>query len=292
MYLTGRQSAHLKLMPRKPQTDRETGKSPMPVVSVVSWEVHEEVCEPYRIKAVLATSGPVSRKKVLGQIAEFSIQPEDGRGRRQFNGFVSRFDLVSESRDGCTYCVVIRQRLAVLDGPSNCVTYQQKASWEIIKSILERHEIRFWMQVEFRLRREHPKHDFRFQFNMGDWDYIRLEMEQAGLFCFTTTGKHGEVLVIADDIDGYERPPMVVPDRPTAGLSTFDEAIFSFRIRTRTVPESFAVADYNPESAWEVLRNESRVVPDDGTMVGTPYVWGTHHGDTAGAKREALLRHE
>jgi len=292
MYLTGRQSAHLKLMPRKPQTDRETGKSPMPVVSVVSWEVHEEVCEPYRIKAVIATSGPVSRKKVLGQIAEFSIQPEDGRGRRQFNGFVSRFDLVSESRDGCTYCVVIRQRLAVLDGPSNCVTYQQKASWEIIKSILERHEIRFWMQVEFRLRREHPKHDFRFQFNMGDWDYIRLEMEQAGLFCFTTTGKHGEVLVIADDIDGYERPPMVVPDRPTAGLSTFDEAIFSFRIRTRTVPESFAVADYNPESAWEVLRNESRVVPDDGTMVGTPYVWGTHHGDTAGAKREALLRHE
>ena len=150
-------------MPRKPQTDRETGKSPMPVVSVVSWEVHEEVCEPYRIKAVLATSGPVSRKKVLGQIAEFSIQPEDGRGRRQFNGFVSRFDLVSESRDGCTYCVVIRQRLAVLDGPSNCVTYQQKASWEIIKSILERHEIRFWMQVEFRLRREHPKHDFRFE---------------------------------------------------------------------------------------------------------------------------------
>lgn len=27
-------------------------------------------------------------------------------------------------------------------------------------------------------------------------------------------------------------------------------------------------------------------------MVGTPYVWGTHHDDAAGAKREALLRHE
>lgn len=293
-YLTGRQSAHLKLMPRKRQkTDRETGRPlPMPVVSVVSWEVHEEICEPYRIKAVISTPGPVSRKKVLGQFAEFSIQPEDGRELRKFNGFVSRFDLVSESHDGCTYRVVVRQRLAVLDGPGNCVTYQRMASWEIIKAILERHEIRFWMQVEFRLRRKHPKHDFRFQFNMGDWAYIRFEIEQAGLFCFTTTGEHGEVLVIADDIDGYDRPPIPVRDRPTAGLSTFEESIFSFRVRTRTVPESFAVADYNPENAWEMLRDESKPEWDDPTMIGTPYVWGTHHEDAEGARREAQLRHD
>lgn len=295
-YLTGRQSAHMKFTPRKPQqVDRGTGTggaNPLPVVSVVSWEVHEEICEPYRIKAVISTPEPVSRKKVLGHLAEFSIQPEDGRELRTFNGFVSRFDLVSESRDGCTYHVVVRQRLAMLDGPSNCVTYQRMTSWEIIKAILERHEIRFWMQIEFRLKRVHPRHDFRFQFNLGDWAYIRLEMEQAGLFCFTTADEHGEVLVIADDVDGYERPPVMVLDRPTAGLSTFEESIFSFRVRTRTVPESFAVADYNPESAWEVLRNESRVVPDDETMVGTPYVWGTHHGDAEGAKREAQLRHE
>jgi type VI secretion system secreted protein VgrG len=295
-YLTGRQSAHLTLKPRKPQgvdRDADTGRpKPAPAVSVVSWEVHEEISEPYRVKAVISTPEPVSRKKVLGQLAEFSIQPEDGRELRKFNGFVSRFDLVSESRDGCTYRVVIRQRLALLDGPSNCVTYQRMTSWEIIRAILERHEIRFWMQVEFRLRREHPKHDFRFQFNMGDWAYIKLEMEQGGLFCFTTTGEHGDVLVIADDVDGYERPYLTVLDRPTAGLSTFEESIFSFKVSTRTVPESFVVADYNPESAWEVLRNESSAVPDDGTMVGTPYVWGTHHEDAEGAKREAQLRHE
>jgi Rhs element Vgr protein len=291
--LTGRQSAHLKLMLRKPQVDRESGKSvSLPVVSVISWEVHEEICEPYRIKAVIAISGPVSRKKVLGQLAELSIQPDDGRELRKFKGFVSRFDLVSESRDGCICRVVIRQRLAVLDGPSNCVTYQQKASWAIIKTILERHDIRFWMQVEFRLRRVHPVHAFRFQYNMGDWDYIRLEMEQAGLFCFTTTGKHGEVLVIADDIDGYERPHITVLDRPTAGLSTFEESIFSFKVQTRTVPESFTVGDYNPENAWAMLRDGSKPERDDQTMIGTPYVWGTHHEDAEGAKREAQLRHE
>lgn len=293
-YLTGRQSAHLKFTPRKPQrVDPETGQpKPAPVVSVVSWQVHEEICEPYRIEVVISTPEPVGRKRVLGQLAEFSIEPEDGRELRRFNGFVSHFDLISESRDGCLYRVVVRQRLAMLDGPGNCVTYQRMTSWEIIKAILERHEIRFWMQVELRLRREHPKHDFRFQYNMGDWAYIKLEMEQAGLFCFTTTGQFGEVLVIADDIDGYERPCITVPDHPIAGLSTFEEAIFSFRVRTRTVPESFVVADYNPKNAREVVREESEPVRDDPTMLGKPYVWGTHHGDAEGAKREARLRLE
>ncbi|WP_198432922.1 type VI secretion system Vgr family protein, partial [Burkholderia ubonensis] len=158
--------------------------------------------------------------------------------------------------------------------------------------ILARYDLRFWMQIEFNLRREHPKHPFRFQYNMGDWDYIKLEMEQAGLYCYTKAGEHGDVLVIADDVDGYLRPAIPVLDRPTAGLATFEESIFSFKVRSRVVPESYVVADYNPEQAWERFRDEGRVVSDDETMIGKPYVWGTHHDDAKGAKREAQLRHE
>ncbi len=291
--LTGRQAAHLKFIRREAHRDSESGKPlPGPEVSVVSWEVREEICEPYRIKAVISAPLAIPRKEVLGQFARFSIEPEDGRARREFRGFVAQCDSVSESRDGHTYRVVIRQHLAVLDGPSNCATYQGLASWQIIKEVLDRHDLRPWMQVDFRLRREHPKHAFRFQYNLGDWAYIRLEMEQAGLYCYTTTGAHGEVLVIADDIDGYTRPPIPVLDRPTAGLSTFEESIYSLEAHTRTIPRSYVVADYNPESAWDRIRDESGVVADDDTMLGTPYVWGTHHQDEAGAKREAQLRHE
>ncbi|KVR01984.1 type VI secretion system Vgr family protein [Burkholderia ubonensis] len=291
--LTGRQSAHLKLMRRKPKRDPATGElPPMPTVSVVSWVVREAICEPYSVKAVVATPIAIPRKTVLGQLAKFSVQPEDGRAKREFAGFVTQFDSVSESRDGCTYRIVMRQHLAVMDGRSNCATYQGMASWEIIKEILARYDPRFWMQIEFNLRREHPKHPFRFQYNMGDWDYIKLEMEQAGLYCYTKAGEHGDVLVIADDVDGYLRPAIPVLDRPTAGLATFEESIFSFKVRSRVVPESYVVADYNPEQAWERFRDEGRVVSDDETMIGKPYVWGTHHDDAKGAKREAQLRHE
>ncbi|WP_175796596.1 type VI secretion system Vgr family protein [Burkholderia anthina] len=292
-YLTGRQSAYLKLMRRKSKRDPETGEPPpMPTVSVVSWVVREAICEPYSVKAVVAAPIAIPRKTVLGQLAKFSVQPEDGRAKREFAGFVTQFDSVSESRDGYTYRIVMRQHLAVMDGPSNCATYQGMASWEIIKEILARYDLRFWIQVEFNLRREHPRHPFRFQYNMGDWDYIKLEMEQAGLYCYTKTGEHGDVLVIADDVDGYMRPAVPVLDRPTAGLATFEESIFSFKVRSRVVPESYLVADYNPEQAWERFRAEDRAVSDDETMIGKPYVWGTHHDDAEGAKREAQLRHE
>ena len=292
-YLTGRQSAHLTLMRRKSKRDPETGElPPMPTVSVVSWVVREAICEPYSVKAVVAAPVAIPRKMVLGQLAKFSVRPEDGRAKREFAGFVTQFDSVSESRDGYTYRIVMRQHLAVMDGPSNCATYQGMASWEIIKEILARYDLRFWIQVEFNLRREHPRHPFRFQYNIGDWDYIKLEMEQAGLYCYTRTGEHGDVLVIADDVDGYMRPAIPVLDRPTAGLATFEESIFSFKVRSRVVPESYVVADYNPEQAWERFRAEDRAVSDDESMIGKPYVWGTHHDDAKGAKRDAQLRHE
>lgn len=296
-YITGRQSAHLTFTLRKASPVRESERKKLdalPEVSVVSWEVREEICEPYRIKAVVSAPQAMSRKDILGQFAKFTIQPEDERDMRGFFGLVTRFESLSESRDGCTCRVVVRQLLATLDGPGNCATYQRKSSPDIIREVLERNDIRHWMDVEFQLRREHPEHAFRFQYNMGDWSYIQLEMEQAGLFCYTESNGKRETLVIADDIDGYRRAAIAVRDRPSTGLATFEESIYAFQASSRTVPESFVVADYNRENAWERLRDESSVQDDgsDCTMVGTPYVWGTHHDDLAGAKREALLRHE
>lgn len=298
--VTGRQSAHMKIIRRQSGkvSDEERHKPrEMPELSVVEWEAREEVCKPYRIKALVSTSGPVSRKDILGQWLRFRFQTEEGAPVREFSGFVTRFDTVSRSSDGCTYRVVVRQLLALLDGPSNCATYQNKTSADIILEVIKRTELKPWIRVVTRLRREHPKHAFRFQFNMGDWDYCRLEMEQAGLFCFTETDRHGEVLVIADDIDGYTRPAIELKDRRGGGLHTFEESIYSLKVRTQAVPDSFVVGDYNPDKALTLYRQEGRARNEfsrevDNTMLGTPYVWGTQHGDEAGAKREAVLRHE
>lgn len=297
--VTGRQSAHLDIILRARKHERDERKERRaPELSAVEWEVREEVCEPYRITVLVSTTEPVSRRDILGQGAKFRFQLDEGAPVREFRGFVTRFDSVSRSRDGCTYRVVIRQRLAMLDGPSNCATYQDRTAVEIIQEVMERHDNRFWMRIELRLRRPQPKHAFRFQYNMGDWAWCRLLMEQDGLFCFTETDRHGEVMVIADDIDGYTRPAIALKDRPASGLLTFDESIFSLKVRTRSIPESFIVADFNPDNHAMIFRergqarDEFSVEQHDDTTMGTPMVWGTDHGDSDGAKREATLRHE
>jgi type VI secretion system secreted protein VgrG len=294
--LTGRQSAYLKILPRLTAHKRDADKAlPAPDVSVVLWDVLEELNRPYRVRALITSPVALSRKQILGQYARFTIEPEDGRGVREFRGFISVVDAVSESHDQSTYRVVVWQHVAVLDEALNCATYQHKSSPDILREILKRHDdLKFYMQVETNLRRTHLQHAFRFQYNLSDLQFCELQMEQAGLYWYTKQGEHSEVLVIADDIDGYLRPAIKVRDRPTSGLLTFEEAIHSFKVRTRSVPRNFSVGDFNPESAWERIRGQANVrhTEDDPTMHGTPSVWGTHHLDAEGAKREALLRHE
>ena len=291
--LTGRQSAHLKISRRRPQHEREPRNEIQdPEVSVVSWKVHEEICETYRVKLVVTAPAAISRKHILGQIAKFTVEPEDGRGKREWRGYISRFNAVSQSRDLCTYAVTVRQHLASMNGALNCATYQHQASWEIIREIVKRHVEDPLLQVEVKLHRDHPRHAFRFQYNLSDLRFCRLQLEQAGLFWYTKPGKWGDVLVIGDDIDAYIRPAIKVRDRPTSGLHTFEESIHSFRVRTRSVPKGYTVGDFNPDAAWERIRAEQSVESDDITMLGTPSVWGTHHLDEEEAKREARLRHE
>ncbi|MDH6146699.1 type VI secretion system secreted protein VgrG [Paraburkholderia sp. WSM4179] len=99
---------------------------------------------------------------------------------------------------------------------------------------------------------------------------------------------------MGDDIDHYIYDPrLIVPYREAAGLEAGGvEAVTSIRTHTETVPQSFVVADYNPESAWERFRDEANVAPDDPTTYGQPYIYGTNHLDQQGAKWEAQLRHE
>ncbi|MGF6674206.1 hypothetical protein OKW44_002058 [Paraburkholderia sp. WSM4174] len=76
-----------------------------------------------------------------------------------------------------------------------------------------------------------------------------------------------------------------MPYREAAGLEADGvEAVTVIRTHTVTVPQSFIVADYNPEGAWERLRDTANVAPADPTTYGQPYLYGTNHLDQAGAK--------
>ncbi len=279
--LTGRQSYFIDVL----------GAPNAIALSVVSWRITERMGEPWRITVELTHPEALSRKDYLGKDSTFTLAPEGGEPR-PFHGCITRFSKLKATKDFYAYRFLIDAHVARLRLTRASRVFQQQSAPQIIEAILRRHGFR-GHQFVFKTRRAYPEHAFRLQYQISDWDYIRVLMEQEGLYCYASPGKYGDVLIFGDDIDHYlYQPTLSLPYREPAGLETGNEAILSLETHARTVPQSFVVADYNPDLAWERLKADANVARKDTTTYGQPYVYGTGHLNQDQAKWEAQLRHE
>ncbi|WP_078198505.1 type VI secretion system Vgr family protein [Cupriavidus necator] len=268
------------------------GTASATALSVVAFEAVERLGDPYTVTIQLTHPLALDRADYLGKEATFRIDPADGTEPRQFAGCITRFSKTRQTHDFCGYEIVIEPLVARLKLTHASRIYQHQTAPQIIEAILRRHDLR-GHQFAFKIRRKYPQHRFRCQYQVSDWAYIRLLMEQEGLYSYFMPGKFGELVVFADDIDHYiYLPELRVPYRETAGLESGIEAVSGLRTHARTVAESFRVADYNPDQAYERFEAEAHLARKDKTTYGQPYVYGTHHLDQAGARWEAHLRHE
>jgi type VI secretion system secreted protein VgrG len=264
-------------------------------LSVVSFTAEERLGETYVVTVQFTHPLELERADYLGKAATFRIDhgdPIDGAAPRQFAGCITRLSRLQRSRDLFSYEAVVEPLAARLKLTQASRIYQHQTAPQIIEAILRRHDLQ-GHQFAFRLRRKYPQHAFRFQYQMSDWAYIRLLMEQEGLYSYFVPGKFGEMLVFGDDIDHYlYQPELRVPYRETAGLEAGVEAVLALQSHATTVAASFRVADYHPGSAWERFTGEANVARKETTTYGQSYVFGTHHLDFEGGKWEAQLRHE
>ena len=261
--------------------------------SVVSFRATEKMGAPTEVHIVLTHPLQVARTDYLNLDAVFFVAAEDGTVRK-FSGFIERFSTIQTTKDYVRYEIVLRSHLGRLQAVTNTQVYQRLTIPQIIQKILDRHGIRDH-RISFRLRGQYPVLVWRFQHQMTDLAYVQMLMQKAGIYCYIVETQYGDQIVFGDDIDHYlyDDPPRIVPYREAAGLEASGvEAVTVLKTHTVTVPQSFTVADYNPESAWERFRDEANVAPGDSTTYGQPYIYGTHHLDQAGAKWEAQLRHE
>ena len=279
--LTGRQNYHVTV----------PGTNSAALLSVVSFEAVEQLGEPYRITIQLTHPQELNRTDYLGKEACFSIavglhEP------RIFAGCITHFNKRKQTADFHGYEFVIEPLVARLRHTHASRVFQKQTAPQIIEAILRRHDFN-GNQFQFKTRRTYPEHAFRLQYQLSDWDYIHLLMQQEGLYSYFAPGKFGDIIVFGDDIDHYlYKPELKVPYRETAGLESGQETVFSLQTHSETVPASYRVADYHPADAWERFKEEANIARDDKTTYGQPYVYGSHHLNQAGAKWEAQLRHE
>ena len=238
--LTGRQSYFVDV----------PGTANASALSVVSCRIVERMGEPWCIAVELTHPEALARRDYLGKDATFTLAPEGGEPR-PFSGCITQFSKLKTTKDFCAYRFVITAHVARLRLTRASRVFQQQTAPQIIEAILRRHGLK-GHQFVFKTRRTYPEHAFRLQYQISDWDYIRVLMEQEGLYGYVVPGEHGDVLVFADDIDHYlYQPTLTLPYREPAGLETENEAILALETHTQTVPQSVLVADYNPDQAWE-----------------------------------------
>lgn len=261
-------------------------------LSVVSVMAVERMGYPTEVRVVLTHPLQLARTDYLNRDAVCTIVPDDGVPHR-FSGFIARFSTLQTTADFTKYEIVLKSHFARLEAVSTSRIYQHQTTPQIIEAVLRSHGLE-GHQFAFRLRREYPKHLFRVQYKLDDLSYVQMLMQKAGIYSYIVETEHGDQVVFADDIDHYLWDPhLTVPYREVAGLeATGTEAVTALRTHAVVVPQSFVVADYNPEQAWERFRDDANVAPQDPTTYGQTYVYGTHHLDQDGAKWEAQLRHE
>ncbi|WP_341317363.1 type VI secretion system tip protein VgrG [Paraburkholderia sp. IMGN_8] len=260
-------------------------------ISVVSYRTVERMGQPYRIDIVATFPEKLKRDVILGHEAKFRLVPDDGGEPAVYWGRITRFSHTKTTNDFSGYEIVLEAHIGCLN-PRTTQTYQNQSAPEIIDSVLRRNELK-GHQFIFKLRRQYPRHQFRFQYQQGDWDFVNMLMQQEGMYSYIIQGDHGDVVVFGDDIDHYVyQPKLTALHRAISGLMTGEESVLALRTDTEMVPQSFVVADYNPDQAWERFRAEGNVARSDTTTYGRPYIYGTGHLDQSGAQWEAQLRHE
>ncbi|WP_081870094.1 type VI secretion system Vgr family protein [Dyella japonica] len=260
-------------------------------LSVQSFTVRESLGEPYRITLSLTSPQTLSRGDLLGKLATFRMRSAE-RMPRRFAGCITAFSQLKRTPDEVTYGLVIEPQVARLRLTRASRVFQHMTAPAMIDALLRRHRLE-GHQFAFRLRRAYAEHAFHLQYQQSDWEYVHLLMEQEGIYCFFEEGEHGDVLVFADDVDHYTyQPTLTLPLRESAGLNAASDAILSLETHARTVQQSFVVADYNPDQAWERLKADANLASKDATTYGESYVYGTGHLDQAQARWQAQLRHE
>src|SRR5450830_620916 len=172
--VTGRQNYHITV----------PGAASAALLSVVSFQAVEKLGEPYRIMIELTHPQELERADYLNKEATFSIAA-GLHEPRSFAGCITHFNKRKQTADFHSYEFVIEPLVARLRLTKASRVFQKKTAPQIIEAILRRHDFN-GNQFQFKTRRTYPEHAFRLQYQLSDWDFIHLLMQQEGLYSYFT----------------------------------------------------------------------------------------------------------
>jgi type VI secretion system secreted protein VgrG len=265
----------------------------------------------YEIEFTSPMAG-IPMDQVLGRPARFIIDPVDpnlgnlhrmfGENAGQFSkkapaqtvhGIITKFDEFETSSDETRYRVTLEPKLADLNRGVTSRLFQKQSVPEIVNDTLRHEGYRSGVDFVFNLRGTYKRHEYITQYHETTFAFIQRICAEEGIWFRWEQKKDYSVIVFGDDLDAYARKPRTVPYRRDSGLESVGaDSINSLRRRTRRVPESVKLHDYNHRQADVSLLVENNTAPNDKTTNAVDYHWGEHYETPEEGQRIAGLRHE
>jgi len=265
----------------------------------------------YEIEFTSPMAG-IPMDQVLGRPTRFIIAPIDpnlgnlrrmyGESAEQFSrmppahtihGIVTKFDEFETSADETRYRATLEPKMADLDRGVTSRLFQKQSVEEIVIDTLRHEGYRAGVDFVFKLRGKYKRHEYITQYHETTFAFIQRICAEEGIWFRWEQRKDYAVMVFGDDLDAYARKPRTVPYRRDSGLESVGaDSITTLRRRTRRVPESVKLHDYNHRQANVSLLVENNTAPSDTTTNAVDYHWGEHYETPEEGQRIAGLRHE
>jgi type VI secretion system secreted protein VgrG len=265
----------------------------------------------YEIEFTSPMAG-IPMDQVLGRPARFVIAPIDpnmGNLRRMYgenaekfskmppahtiHGFITKFDECETSADETRYRVILEPKLGDLNRGVTSRLFQKQSVEEIITDTLRHYGYRAGVDFVFRLRAKYKRHEYITQYHETTLAFIQRICAEEGIWFRWEQKKDYAVTVFGDDLDAYARKQRLVPYRRDSGLESVGaDSIKTLRRRTRRVPESVRLHDYNHRQADVSLLVEENTAKGDTTTNAVDYHWGEHYETPEEGSNIARLRHE
>ncbi len=194
-----------------------------------------------------AQNREVDFKTLMGQSATVSVSL--GSEKRTYNGIIGHFEQDDTPFKALKpfetiYRATLYPKLWLLTLSVQCRIFQNKSTIDIIKSVLDEHQISHDDQVRTSGK---DSLDFCVQYDETDFDFISRLMEREGIFYFFQQTDGAHKLVLADAPEAHASCPHAASAsfHDSAVIDQFMLKIGSCFLTQRLVPKSNTLKSYN-----------------------------------------------
>ncbi len=211
---------------------------------VRSVSIREEISRLFQIEAELSSEdAQIDFDKVIGQAATLRLDIGQ-KGKRYFNGFVSRFTQVGNEGGYAHYRALLVPWLWFLTRTSDCRIFQQKTVPDIIEQIFKDNG---FDDYQLKLSGSYQPWEYCVQYRETAFNFVSRLMEQEGIYYFFKheDGKH--TLVLADSISAHSPFPEYaeVPFYELEDGAAGREAITGWTMEKELQPVATALNDFD-----------------------------------------------